>query len=130
MVETLDGCIMHCSVGALYLIDKYRTEHLPKRSWLRCEIKRRIQANAKRFGHSLEPWMLDELLDAALCYLKVRNTSSITEMLYSLTGKRVSDSKLADYAQRTPRGFRRLPCSDTLINSVQGASFEIFEICV
>ena len=81
MLQTLPGFLQHCDAGARFFIEKHLSRRTRGKAWFREQIAKRIRATAKRYGHILEAWVVDELLEAAMEYLQARSSRDLGRLL-------------------------------------------------
>ena len=85
MLQTLPGFLQHCDAGSRFFIEKHLSKRTRGKAWFREQIETRIRANAKRYGHTLEAWVVDELLKAAMEYLDARSSKDLGRLLAYVT---------------------------------------------
>ena len=95
LLESLPGFISHCCAGSEYFVHKFPKEHRPSKAWFKNEIERRIKANATRFGHEIEQWMIDEIVGWAMKSLEGSDRNSLSEFVVQLISRVESEADLA-----------------------------------
>lgn len=116
LLESLPGFISHCCAGSEYFVNKFPKEHRPSKAWLKREIKRRIRANAARFGHEIEQWVIEEIVGWAMECLEGSYRSSLSQFVAALMGHVGSESGLTVIEDM----YR--PCSGTPASQLAGST--------
>lgn len=124
MLQTLPGFLQHCDAGARFFIDKHLSKRARSRAWFREQIKKRICANARRYGHTLENWAVDELLKAAMEYLEARSNRDLGRLLTYVSQGQDMATMLVQKTTQQPSG-----AAATCLASSSRCRAGLFEIC-
>ena len=102
MLQTLPGFLQHCDAGACFFIDKQLSKRVKGTAWLREQIERKIRTNAKHYGHTLEDWVVDQLLEAAMEYLDTRSSKDLVGLLVYVRQDQDMATKLGPKTRTQP----------------------------
>ena len=124
MLQTLPGFLQHCDAGARFFIEKHLSRRTRGKAWFREQIKKRICANARRYGHTLENWAVDELLKAAMEYLEARSNRDLGRLLTYVSQGQDMATMLVQKTTQQPSG-----AAATCLASSSRCRAGLFEIC-